>query len=86
MGPTDPVFGATIAGREEVSARLRRLPNVASSLTDGLSLPVVPALLAVYMGEPPVPAPMTAVVCFGAEPPYARTGGSAGGATRGSIG
>jgi len=52
LSPTDPVFAATLVGREEVPRRLRWLLNLESGLNDGLALPLVVALLAVVSSEP----------------------------------
>jgi sodium/hydrogen antiporter len=48
LSPTDPVFAAAIIGEERVPQRLRELLNVESGLNDGLALPIVVGLLAVY--------------------------------------
>ncbi|MDQ3283446.1 MAG: cation:proton antiporter [Acidobacteriota bacterium] len=45
LSPTDPVFAAAIAGREEIPRKLRDLLNVESGVNDGLALPVVLGLI-----------------------------------------
>ncbi len=52
LSPTDPVFASAIVGRDEVPFRLRHLLNVESGLNDGLSLPIVLAMLAVVESSP----------------------------------
>ncbi len=58
LSPTDPVFAAALIGEERVPRRLRELLNVESGLNDGLALPIVMALLAVYgaSATPPLAA------------------------------
>jgi NhaP-type Na+/H+ or K+/H+ antiporter len=56
LSPTDPVFAATLIGREEVPLRLRHLLNVESGVNDGLALPVVVVMLALISASEPQPA------------------------------
>ncbi len=51
LSPTDPVFAAAIIGNEDVPSRLRYLLNVESGLNDGLTLPIVLALVAAVSSE-----------------------------------
>lgn len=52
LAPTDPVFAASIIGRDEVPPRVRHLLNVESGLNDGLVLPVVIVALEVASDAP----------------------------------
>lgn len=62
LAPTDPVFAAALVQRPGISQRLRRMLNIESGLNDGIALPVVLGLLAVYGAELGLPTLLAEVL------------------------